>query len=306
MNIVIVKPVPNGKAHFVTAKRTIKEVGRDGTERTVQESKNKDDRFPGTIFSYRPSWSLRKNKFITPFNKEDLNNYVKRYKLTYESGKKKGDLITEADEYDPQDAFFNHRKLVAKSMSGQIKLDKDNPRDMFLLSCMQEDKDFGQATDAYFPANVKYVIYDAASDEDAQNKKANDEIEAITVLSSLTYSRKVAIGEALGLHVDEKTNPDSLGKIFMSYFKDTTLDQNGKTSIERFLDLSKERNEDIEVKHLIAKAKKAAVLRYKRADGFLYNGNVVAEDQAEMETFLKNPNNADIYNAIVEAVKEKE
>lgn len=306
MNIVIVKPVPNGKAHFVTAKRTIKEVGRDGTERTVQESKNKDDRFPGTIFSYRPSWSLRKNKFITPFNKEDLNNYVKRYKLTYESGKRKGDLITEADEYDPQDAFFNHRKLIVKSLSGQMKLDKDNPRDMFLLACMQEDRDFGQATDSYFPANVKYVIYDAASDEDAQNKKANDEIEAITVLASLTHSRKVAIGEALGLHIDSKTNPDSLGKIFMSYFKDTTLDQNGKTSIEKFLDLSKERNEDIEVKHLIAKAKKASVLRYKRADGFLYNGNVVASDQAEMESFLKNPNNADIYNAIVEAIKEKE
>lgn len=307
MSIVLVKPIKNNKAHFVGAKQTVEEIDPvSGVKRELFKQKFEENRFPGTSFTIGVPWDLNKGRFkLTGMSKDELNSYVKDLKFSYEDGPRKGTLIKEADIYDQLDPFFNHRRLKMKSNGGVIALDKEKPLHYLLYKSCLEHPDFWEKSSGAMPGNVKFVITDAEKDTALETEAVVTRLEALAKITQMTHAKKVTVGIALGLPINDKTDPDTVVKLLVNFIENPNRQQNGKFNKDIFLAAANEKAEDVELKALIEKAKKASVIREQKNKGYLYNGNVIAKSQEEMVEFLKNLNNKDVFDRIVEAIEEK-
>ena len=300
---IVIKPVKNRKAHFTTAKSKIQYLNEDGS---LKREMNADrDRYPKTVTITRPEWSRSRNRWNISLSAEELQELVKRSKLTYESGSKKGQLIEEADIMDPRDPFFNHKNLRLIGNEGQMALLKDVPMHQILANSLENNRRFGRNSEGVTAGNKRFIISDEEKDREFEFKKANTELEAMGKLSNMIHDKRLAIGLALGFNFGTKPDPDSIQIALMEYIKSNKRDEFGLFNRDKFLQLAGEDNELINIKSLIGKAKNASVLRYTKAEGFFYSGTKVADDEKAMIEFLKNPSNKEVFERILEAVNEK-
>lgn len=301
---VIIKPTKNPKTHFVEAIHVM-EKKNGGQVLDTKTGKYSGSRFPGTIASKRIAWDSNRRKYAIDLEKEELDLLVVNCKFTHESGSKKGQLITEADPFDRYDPFFNHSRLTIKFIEGQQQLLLDNPMDKIMLNGFRKNKEFGSTVNGPIPKGTRFIITDAEKDKEAEANLIKTEIEAIAALHGLSHNRRVAIGATLGLRINDKTNPDSVLKSLALYIKGSDRTNTGKLPRELFLELVDKKSEDLEVKHLVSKAKAASVLRFKKGEGYFYNGEVIAANDNKLELFIKDPNNKDIVDGILLAIEEK-
>lgn len=307
MSIVLIKPIKNNKAHFVGAKQTVEEIDPiSGVKRELFKQRFEENRFPGTSFTIGVSWDINKGRFkLTSMAKEELNSYVQNLKFSYEEGPRRGTLIKEADIYDQLDPFFNHRRLKIKSKGGVIALDKEKALDYLLYKACLEHPDFWEKGNGAMPGNVKFIITDAEKDTALETEAVVTRLEALAKITQMAHAKRVTVGTALGLPINDKTDPDTVIKLLVNFVENPNRQQNGKYNKDIFLAAANEKAEDVEIKALIEKAKKASVIREQKNKGYLYNGNVIAKDQEEMVAFLKNLNNKEVFDKIVEAIEEK-
>lgn len=303
---VIVKPAPNGKPHFMNAKQKVTEYnGETGEEKEIVNQKFEGYRFPGTNFFVTVSWSLGQRKWLLDMDPTTLNEYVERCKFSYERGPKKGLLIKEADVYDQADAFFTHSRQKVKSEGGIVKLDPKNPKDYLIYQSLKLDRRYHTRSNGPMPGTVKFIITDTATDSLLEITEMNQMLDAMVELKTMAHVKRVAIGASLGLPITDKTDPDTVTKILKNFIENEKRNLTGKYNREIFLTLAKDKQENLEIKQMIAKGKSSSVLRFKKNEGYYYNGELVAKDDAEMETFLKSPNNREVFDKIIAATEEK-
>lgn len=302
-NRVVIKPVKNIKAHFKTAKARM-EYTKENGETEINEGQLRD-RYPNTYTGTRIEWSIAKKRWEISLGEDELNNLVKRSKLSYEHGPKKGTLIETADVYDPRDPFFNHKSLRVIGQEGQISLLKDVPMDKIIYNGLENNRRFGKKGNGLVSGAIKFLISDEQGDRQFELNEVNNEIKALIEFEKLTHDKKVAIATALGFKSSETSNPDSLQLSMYHFLKSTVRNEDGLFNRDKFIALTKEDNESISIKSLLAKAKTASVIRTKKGEGFLYNGNLVAATEEEMIGFLMNPNNKDTLEKIMDAINEK-
>ena len=131
-NRIIIKPAKNIKHHFQTAKNIIEYKDQYGNVMSTSNGELRD-RYPNTLSSTRPIWSMGTHRWKISLGEDELNELVKKCKLTYERGSKQGQLIETADIFDERDPFFNHTKLRVISFEGQTSLLKDVAKDKIIF-----------------------------------------------------------------------------------------------------------------------------------------------------------------------------
>lgn len=304
---VFIKPTKSTKSHFLGAKRFKYKDSDRGLDSPDEVSLSGDiSRFPGTKSFRRPKWNFSKNKWDINMEKDELNEFVKACKLKYTSGPKSGNSIESADVYDREDPFFSHRQLGVTLSEGFGVLNIDNPKDLVVLSSFKADKKYS-IPGRQQSINARFIISEAEKDVELELKDNNFLMEAISKYMGLPYEKKLSFAVGLGQPVNEKSSPDLVNKKMMDYFNRNVVNEKGKTNAEIFLDIlnTKGSSENLQIKALITRAKKASVLRFSKSDGYKFNGEVIAIDDEGMESFLKNVNNRDIMDAIIKAIEEK-
>lgn len=300
---IVIKPVKNIKAHFKTAKSSMQYIKENGETETRDGQLR--DRYPNTYTGTRIQWSTGKKRWEISLTEEELDALVKRAKLQYEKGPKIGEMIETADIYDKKDPFFNHKELRLIGQEGQFSLLKNVPMDKIMYNGIENNKKFGKKGNGLISGAIKFLISDEQGDREFELKEVNTEVKAIMEFGNMTYDKKLAVATALGFRPGDLANPDSLQLSMYHFLKSTARNEDGLYNRDKFLKLASEDNEIIAIKSLIEKAKSASVLRFKKAEGYFYNGNNVAKDAEEMIAFLKNANNKDALEKITEAVNEK-
>lgn len=306
MSLILITPKKNHKNHFVGAKQVIEEVDPGtGENKQILTQKFEESRFPGTTFILRVPWDMQHKRFkLKDMSEAEINSYVDKIKLTYESGPKKGTLIREADIYNQEDPFFNHRKLQVKSEGGVIKLNKEIPLDYLMYKAALSNKKFHEKGSGPTPGNVRFIITDSKKDSELETVFLTSRLEATSRMFNMGHAKRLAVAISLGLAKND-TDPDSLIKLLDIFINNPSMQSNGMYNKDIFLAATNEKTEDLELKVIIEKAKSASILREQKNKGFLYNGNLVAKNLEEMVEFLKNLNNKDIFDKIVEAIEEK-
>lgn len=300
---VVIKPARNIKSHFRTAKSTI-EYSKDGKVIDTVEGKSRE-RYPNTFVATRPDWSSSNRRWKISLDKDELNELVRRCKLSYEKGPKAGSLIETADIYDEYDPFFCHRRLKIVSQEGETSLLKDIPVHQIILNAIENNSRYGKKGNGLLAGNVKFIITDEQGDRQFELNQVNSEIDTIIEFNSLVHDKKLAIATALGFKPSDISDPDSLKLSMYAYIKSQQRNEDGLFNRDKVMVLIKENPELLSIKALINKAKTASVIRLDKGKGFTYNGNVVAKDEKEMISFLSDINNKETLEKIMDAIKEK-
>ena len=304
-NRIIIKPAKNIKHHFQTAKNIIEYKDQYGNVMSTSNGELRD-RYPNTLSSTRPIWSMGTHRWKISLGEDELNELVKKCKLTYERGSKQGQLIETADIFDERDPFFNHTKLRVISFEGQTSLLKDVAKDKIIFEAMKNNTIFGSRGNGLMAGNVRFIISDEQGDRQFELDQVNSEIDAIVLFEGLVHDKKLMIASALGFKASVMQDPDSLKLAMYAYLKSQHRGEDNLFNREKFMAIAKEDSETVSIKSLISKAKLASVIRFDKAKGFTYGGTIVARDEKEMLKFLSDANNKDTLEKIIDAVKEKE
>lgn len=310
--IVTIKPKKNSKKFFGTARQFQKVTEADGTVTDREAGAYGGERFPNSRQMFRPFWSMSKRRWVMegfPVNSPELNKLAAKCKLKYPKGHpNQGKYIEEADLQDINDAFFNHINLFVRAKEGETTLDKTNAIDYIILLALQGNDQFQNGDKgSVLSSRTKYVISDNTTSNTAKKDSMNLKKEAFKLLDALKFDKKVKIAMAMELIVGPDIDPEDLDLVLFNTIEANKVRLDGKThSIDMFIGLCNITTEDLNLKHLIARAKKSGVLRKTQADGYLLFGNKLGRNMKEVERYFSNEENADIIGRTQDAVSEFE
>jgi hypothetical protein len=310
--IVTIKPKKNSKRFFSTARQFQKVSEADGTTRDQEAGAYNGERFPNSRQMFRPYWSFSKRRWVMEgfsTNSPELNTLAAKCKLKYPKGHPKvSQYIDEADLFDINDPFFNHINLFVRAKEGETTLDKSNPIDYAILLALQGNDQFQSGEKgSVLSSRTKYVITDNTTSNTAKKGDMNRKKEAFKLLDALKFDKKVKIAMSMELIVGPDVDPEDLDLVLFNAIEADKTRADGKTkTIDLFIGLCSISSEDLNIKHLIARAKKSGVLRKTQADGYLLFGNKIGRSLKEVESYFMNEDNSDIIGRTTDAVNEFE
>jgi hypothetical protein len=315
-NIVTLKPATGSKKFFSTAK-TFMDVENPETGEVEKRERGdyKGERLPRSKQLIRPVWGQNARRWevnipdiASEEGKEELNRYVKAFRLKHNRGPMQGQFITEADIFDSSDAFFNHPLLTMTSIEGVTQFDLDNPKDKFFYLCKMKEHDTSVPTDnnPLRSARVRHVLTDPTIEKKERRNKAAIKKDAYILLGQLTAAKQKQVAIAMNLIIGKDSEPEDVEVALIDAIEDTTskLDNTGLTKAELFKSLCESPSDELQVKYLIGSALKSGVIRDTKT-GFIVYGNKVAKDRTELEAYLKNEENGDIYSRIEKDINER-
>lgn len=316
-NIVTLKPATGSKKFFSTAK-TYMDIENPETGEVEKRERGdyKGERLPRSKQVIRPMWGQNARRWevdIEGYSTEEgraaLNAYVKAFRFKYNKGPMAGQFITEADIFDSSDDFFNHPFLTMTCIEGVTKFDLDNPKDKFFYLCKKKEHDTSLPTDnnPLRSARVRHVLTDPSYDKKTKRNKVAIKKDAYVLLENLTAAKQRQVAIAMNLVIGKDSEPEDIEVALMDAIEDTNskLDNTGLTKAELFIALCKAPSDELQVKYLIGEALKAGVIRDTKTGGLIVYGNKVAKDRDELEAYLKNEENADIYSRIEKDIQER-
>lgn len=269
--------------------------------------------FPDTFKSYPVLWDHAQHKYIFDgLTDEQVLQYAKKCKLSYEDGEDKGKIINEVDLYHDQDPFCNHSQMRISIFNDVYTFNLQNPLDVLKLAMIKAYPFTAKTSDSSLP-DAKWVI-------------VNEQIEREQAVSKYTKEKEIWKYFAEGKH---KLSPDTMRSIAYCFndpinfnitpntpievietklqekAKDNKTVVNGMTNQARFLMLVGLKPDEIKIRAMIGKAISLGIIR-NRSERFMYNGNEIAIGLENTIKHLLNPENAVLFTAIEQEIKVRE
>lgn len=283
----------------ITQFQKITEGGQD-TDRSAGEYKS--ERFPNSRQMFRPMWSNSKRRWLIKnfdSNSEDLNKLVTSCKLKYEKNSHKpNQYIMEADLYDANDPFFNHKSLKVITYEGQITLDKNRPIDKIILLSLQANHQFqegGESINPLLSSRVRYVITDKNLDTSIKKKTRQTSLDALKLYDKLSDDKKVKIAMAMGLISNESVDRVLIDEVLWEACQDNVTKASNKESKQDiFIKMCNSDSTELNMKHLIQKAKASGKLKKNKTQGYLLFGQPIGTTESKIFEYFSNPENQEM------------
>ncbi len=313
--LVTIKPKPNSRsfASVGTMVNVLTQVDDKGNVITQKQSEFLGQRFPKSKQMFRIPWNTSKRRWMLQgfeeANTSEMQALVKRCKLQYESpSKRAGEYIENADIFDYNDAFFNHRLCKIIANEGEFLIDKADPLHNLILRGLKKHPRFQIAGEdnPVMSSGARYVIVDREIDIKLRKASRNNKMKVMKLFDSLTTEKKHKIALAMGLVSNDYIDADVIDDILFKAAEDSTGKNNDYniTRQDLFIRLCEMDSEELNVKHRIVKAKASGILK-KQADGWILFGYPVGKSTAQIEEFLKNPDNNQILTRLETALNDK-
>lgn len=309
-NIITLKPTKNSKQFFSTAQTKVKITDpQTGEEREKVTGQYKGERFPRSKQVIRPQFSINNSRWEIQIEEDELQEFVKKFKLKYTKGPLKGQFITEAELTDYGDAFFNHPELALIANEGILKLNLDNFREKFFYLCLLGSSQVSANTgeSQYVSSMVRYLLVDPKSDKKIERRGLDKTREAYKLLEALTYDKKLKVAFAMALHVNSNMDPEDLDYELIRAIEDTktVIDDMNRKKVDLFIDICRLPADELYVKNLRGEARKYGIIRKAKGKGFTLYGVSIGNTEEDVEAFLGNEENEATVNRLEADLAEK-
>lgn len=307
--IVTIRP-KSGSKRFKAIKGQMSQFQKiteeSGAERNELAGEYKSERFPNSRQMFRPMWGSSKRRWLmSGFDKFDtkeqneLNELVAKCKLKYGAKDPRAmQYITEADIYDSNDPFFNHKSLRVITYEGQVSLDKSRPLDKIILMALQADSQFQQGGETVNPMlsqRVRYVITDRNIDVKIKRAHRTKIMKSTKLYDNLTDNKKFKIAMSMGLISSEKTDRSIIDEVLWDACQDNKTKLSNKMSKQDlFISMCIATSEELNTRHMIQKAKASGNLKKNKQQGWLLFGEAISRTDAKLYEYFNNPDNQEI------------
>jgi len=267
----------------------------------VDEGKYVQPTVPGASRVYRPKFSLRKKRYLINLTQDELDKLVKSMHLYDEDGNQ----ITAAPLTNEAAPFWKHRdiRLFMENMSAT--LDDDVPRDKFFLKCFEADPQFkliGDEVNPAMAANVRFTIAKAEENVAKIDRELDRSMKAVELLNAMDYSKQVSVLKAMGI---DSRNPDP--KVTKNtLFRKITDEKNLRTgssqenNLDMFLRLAESTTEELNLQALVEQARAGRIITKSKDGKYKFGQITLGKNLTEVRDYLKDDNNADVLNEILE------
>lgn len=300
-NTVIIKAISRKGKIYENA--LVKATDPEDAERSVTLGNYKGNRLPRVIYGHRPHWRDSLKRFPCSMEEEDFQKWVPKCHLVND---KTGEIIKEANFFNPRDPFLTHSKFMITDTEGRVDLDLDIPIEKLLIACLESSPLYHRA-DSGKPVMSSMVKYEIIRPEALDKRKSIDldkKEACYEYLRNMDESKKVKIGIVLKLRISDKTEAKTVRDELLRAFEDN-YDINGKNVQDSFLYLSSLSASDFEVEFMMANALKKGYLT-RSAEGFLLFGNPIAKNTGGVLKYLKDPDNFETIERLQKSFKLKD
>lgn len=298
MALVTINPRKNSKKFFSEATQFATVKDEKGNEKEISTGLYKGERFPSTNQMPRIPYSLTNRKYLVDIPKDELDKLVVECRLQYEDGhKREGEYITSANIFDRKDPFFNHSQLKLIFTEGNLSLDDELPMNKIILNGLRHHKDFqfaDSSPNGLYSKRVKYVVSRREDVDKSDESSRKEEIDAITLYSSLTDKKAKKVAVAMGL-VSAKGDDDItlVKKALWNAARNSTRIPGRKTKQAQFIELCKSDESEMQTMILIAQAKAFGLLKKVKDTGWTLFGKPIGNTDAEITAYFTDVANQD-------------
>lgn len=293
---------------FMRHKSEPRLIQKNAQGEVVNESRYVKPGISKAIKVYVPKVHYRKNTMQVALSQKELDKLVVDMELYDDQNR----LIESAPLRNPSAPFWNHPEMKIMLETSGTTLDDSNPRDRFWLACFEADPHFRFAGEDMPPSvasRVQFTVTKGTEQFDEAAEKQDEVYEATKKLIKIEndYDKMVSILRAMGTDVrkgaDPKTVRQSLQRKITDY-KDAFVKGTSERNIEMFNRLVDGGTEEIHLKALINQARARDIIGKKSNGKYVYGDVELGSSVAKVEAFLKDSENNDILNEIIEQTKE--
>lgn len=277
----------------------------------------KAEKFPNSRQMFRPSWGEAKKRWklkgfmddITSEKQEELNKLVKACKFRYpDEHPKARQVIEEADIFDSQDPFFNHRQLRLLKREGQATLNKSRPLDQILHLAMMVDPEYAQAGESdgnpLLSKRVKFIMTDKNIDASIKRDRREKEMKVVKLFENLSDAKRLKVAMAMGFISSEKTDKDQVNDVLWEVAKDDKKLMTGSklTRQDVFIKMCETTMDELDTRQLIQKAKAGGFLKRDKSQGWMLFGHPVGRNDAQLFAYFNDKENQKMMLRLEDAI----
>lgn len=266
----------------------------------------KSNTIPGTFSIKKIKWDATKRSYDLKIDQKDLDELVKEIGFF----DKAGNPITTANLRNELDPFFSHPNMYFKIENGANTVDDSDPFARLQIIWMKQQPEYSMKGEAVNPAlnsMKKYTISTTAIDNETEAKIADKTIEAIALLSAMTYDLQCSVLKAMGVAVRNAEPSIVKSTLFRKITEDKNLTAFGtsKKNIDLFIELASADSSTINLKGIVTMAKDYGIIS-KSKNGFYKYGELdLGRTLAEVNTFMMEKDNYDIVNRVTDELRTK-
>lgn len=308
-DVTLIKPA-KGSGRFVdddSAK--VYQVTKDSSGREIKRVGEafKKEKFPRSNQMVRPKYSNSRRLWLVDMTPEDLNKLVPDCLFKYpKKHNKGGQYIEKSILHDPEDAFFNHRKLRVLLSEGEGAIRNDDPVHRIVLAGMRMDPEFqvGNTRGAQ-SSRVKYIVANKAIDTANAKSEMEEHDEALDLFKAKNHMDKKKIARALHLPISDDIEPDDLTLLLRRKIDENEKITSGQGFRATFIAACQMSEEDLNVRDMLERAKRYSILR-KKTDGYMFMGQYIGKRIDTVERYFLNPDNQETFLHLEKMIKEAE
>lgn len=304
---------------IVTVKRTRKngfmnEINRPLMRRVNDEGRTVDTKslsgagIPGTRQGKVIKYDADKRKFPISIPKEELDALVKGMALYDEEG-----AITECNIRNSRDRFITHSEMKLSFEENALSFDDEDPKGKIWRNYMENVGDFKPKSKSKELVGLvegasEYTYVENKSLERAEEEEQLDELaRATNLLSNMDYQTRVKVLRAMGRKVEPDAGPEVIDRTMVKLLvkEGDIKNKFGKTNIDMFLEAAELPADELHLKDIVKNARDERIItRVARGKGFTYKfgETPMGSTLKEVEAFLKDKDNEETLNDIIDAV----
>ena len=264
--------------------------------------------------------SLRRWSFSG--DEKELNRLIDEMRLVYPKGyDKEGTIIRSTDREasfrltDINDPVFNNPELYSKYYMEEARasLDDNDPKMKFISMCLRahpfvEDRHAEKRISKYVATGTRMELVSPKSELARKKLDADKEIEAITLFSHLQTNedKMKAVCIAMSLPgYGPKSEYSGMFLLLKDAAQNSTFSKKyNKTVQEKFIELCKLSDDDIQIISDVLKAKSMSIIR-ARVGHYLMQGKKLdgLDNDSQLINYFKDPNNQADYIKLKELIE---
>lgn len=231
---------------------------------------------------------------------EDLKKYVEILKLKDQDG----NLITYANRFDPNDAFFVHKSHEYLVQEGYLETKLSDMGHRFLLTCLQQNHEFADLMNGdriEEGSGVKYLITFSKQDVSLKTTKASVYERASRLLEKMRKDSKYA-AEVASILIPDYTSYDegqTMDVLTVDWAMNTAkMYDSGRTYQEMFISVAGSEREELALKATLKKASDLQLLTFGKG-GVIFRDIVIASSMEEAVEYFKDRANHDQLQSLI-------
>lgn len=277
----------------------IKTVNENGKEVSTGMTYRKAN-VPGTVVLITPKYDEGTGMQLK-MTQEQLNDCVERMQIYNKDGVQIKTAPLGTDNHE----FWKNSHGSILISGGHADLNDENPKDAIVLAGMRKDKHFyfkGETAGPPVKSVVRWYVTPVDSKFAPVVESEEQSMDAVKVLYAMDYQTQLFVAKIMGREMSEKTDPKIVeATLFRMITTDREqINSDGQTNIQKFTQLAKAGNEELNLEALANDAKRL----FQKRSGIYYYGEIrMGKNMKEVVAKFKSDN--DLLHEINRIINKK-